>query len=374
MASIQHANGQRTSGKYYFSLDIAKFVCALLIIAIHTRPFSECSDIIDFYFVDVIARIAVPLFFAISGYLFFGVLLYEDGKIANCAENRAKLLKYLKRIVIIYFGWSVVYFILQLTQWYHTGWWGKALIKDCIVSFFFNGLYYHLWYLLASIYAVPLLYIILSLIPAEKLRILIPVLWIGECLLYSYDWIGIDHIPELAWLTEHFPILFDAVFRALPLLGIGILCMECSTKQPRKPGFFAALSILLCAIEASILHFCTTNSGKYSYILFTPVMTFFILHALLCITKSGNPWMGALCRKSSVVIYCVHPLVLQLFELMGVEFRFLLWMLVTITSAFIAVAWVTTEKRIQKRKRDQRNLEDSITQERISNNLEYKDD
>ena len=84
--------------------------------------------------------------------------------------------------------------------------------------------------------------------------------------------------------------------------------------------------------------------------------------------------MGALCRKSSLVIYCVHPLVLQLFELMGVEFRFLLWMLVTITSAFIAVAWVTTEKRIQKRKRDQRNLKDSITQETISNNLEYKDD
>lgn len=99
MEFIQYADGQHTSWKYFFSLDVAKFICALLVIIIHTRPFSVLSDIIDFYLVDVIARIAVPLFFAISGYLFFYGLHFQDGKIVNCAENRTKLFMYLKRIV-----------------------------------------------------------------------------------------------------------------------------------------------------------------------------------------------------------------------------------------------------------------------------------
>lgn len=351
MESTQYADGQHTSRKYFFSFDIAKFICALLVIAIHTRPFSKFSGVIDFYFVDVIARIAVPLFFAISGYLFFNGLRYQDGKISNCAENRAQLFKYLKRSVLIYIGWSVVYILFQLPQWYQTGWWGKQLVKDCAASFLLSGSYYHLWYLLTLIYALPLLYLVLSLISIRHLRILIPLLWLVECLLYSYNWIGIDRIPVLAWLTGHFSIIFDAVFRAVPLLGIGILCAKSNAEQSRKTYICAALSILACAAEASILHFCTVNSGRYSYLLFTPVMAYFLLQALLSTTKSGNHLMGALCRKSSLVIYCLHPLILRVLEWMGVESRMLLWILVTLITVFIALFWVIAKEQIQKRKR-----------------------
>lgn len=294
MASTRYADKQLTPRKYCFSLDVAKFVCALLVIIIHTRPFKNLSDIIDFYLVDVIARIAVPLFFAISGYLFFNNLRYQDGKISNCAENRAKLFKYLKRIVLLYVGWSIVYILVQLPQWYQSGWWGKVLLKDCAASFLFSGSYYHLWYLLALIYALPLLYFLLSLVSVRHLRIIISVLWLVECLLYSYDWIGIDRIAVLSWLTGHFPVIFDAVFRAIPLLGIGILCMESNAKQPKNTYFCLTLSIIACATEASILHFCTANSDRYSYILFTPIMTYFLLQMLLGITKGGSLRIGTL--------------------------------------------------------------------------------
>lgn len=83
MEAAPRAVEQHTSQRYFFSLDIAKFICALLVIIIHTRPFSECSGIIDFYLGDVAVRIAVPLFFAISGYLFFSSLRYRNGKSAT---------------------------------------------------------------------------------------------------------------------------------------------------------------------------------------------------------------------------------------------------------------------------------------------------
>lgn len=344
---------QHTSKRYFFSLDVAKFICALLVIIIHTRPFSECSGIIDFYLGDVAARIAVPLFFAISGYLFFSSLRYRNRKICNCPENRIKLWKYLKKIVLIYIGWTVVYTLLQLPRWYQTGWWGKTLAKDFTVSFLFSGSYFHLWYLLALFYAIPLLYLLLSFVSVRYLRAVIPLLWIVECLLYSYSWMGIENIAVLAWLTGHFSAVFDAVFRAVPLLGIGVLCMAGQEKQPKKIYLYTLLSILACAAEASLQHFCTVNSSKYSYLFCTPVMTYFILQMLLGITTSGNLWLGGICRKSSLVIYCLHPLILRILAWMGVESKLLLWFLVTILTAFIALCWVIAKEQIQKRRRVQ---------------------
>lgn len=348
MESVQNINGTPLSGKYNFALDITKFVCALLVIVIHTRPFAGYSDILDFYTVNVIARIAVPLFYAISGYLFFSKLRYQDGKIAKCVENRAKLLKYLKRIAFLYVGWSVVYIIFQLPQWYKTGWWGKALVKDCIVSFFFKGSYYHLWYLLALLYGLPVLYLLLSFFSVRNVRFLFPILWLIECLLYSYSWIGIDRLPALSWLTGHFPVFFDAFFRAIPLLGVGLLCIE-NTKRPPKLCFYTLLSASACVTEASILYFCTANDGKYSYIFFTPIAAYFLLSSLLCLKKSGNARLGVLCRKSSLVIYCLHPLILQSFKYLGSNSGILLWILVTFSSVFIAVLWVVIKAGVHRR-------------------------
>nr|WP_325196396.1 acyltransferase family protein [uncultured Oscillibacter sp.] len=301
MESTLYTDNQSTSAKHIFSLDAAKFICALLVIIIHTRPFS-------------------------------------------------KLFQYLKRIVVIYIGWSVVYALFQLPQWYQGGWWGKQLIKDYAASFLLSGSYYHLWYLLALIYALPCLYLLLTVVSVRKLRMILPVLWLVECLLYSYSWIGIDSIPALAWLNGHFSIIFDAVFRAIPLLGVGILCIEDPEKLFQRLPLCTVFSVFICAAEASILHFCTANSGRYSYILFTPVMTYFLLRRLLSSKKSGSSRVGTLCRKSSLVIYCLHPLILGILKLLGVESAMLLWILVTLITVFLALFWVIAKTRMQEKK------------------------
>lgn len=208
----------------YTSFDIAKLFCALLVIVIHTSPLAGCSAIADFYLTKVLAGIAVPLFFAMSGYLFFGKLILEDGKIKRCVENRSRLRNYLKRIGILYLTWSAVYLLYQLPQWHASGWWGLYVIKDYLVSFLLSGSYYHLWYLLALIYAVPLLYFLLTFVKKDKLVWICAAGWLVECLLYSYRWLGMEGVEPLKWLTSHFDILFCAAFRAVPLLGIGVLC------------------------------------------------------------------------------------------------------------------------------------------------------
>ena len=87
---------------------------------------------------------------------------------------------------------------------------------------------------------------------------------------------------------------------------------------------------------------------QYSYLLFTPIMTYFLLQMLFTITKCGSLRMGTLCRKSSLVIYCLHPLIILALELMGVDSRTLLWVLVTLITVFIALCWVVVKEQIQK--------------------------
>ena len=55
----------------YGVLDIAKFISALLVIAIHCAPFYQVNETWNFVYVQIIARLAVPFFFTASGWLFF---------------------------------------------------------------------------------------------------------------------------------------------------------------------------------------------------------------------------------------------------------------------------------------------------------------
>lgn len=68
-----HIEQDHAAGRYY-GIDIIKFLCAFLIVAIHISPFPEKffqhADALNF-FMDIIGRIAVPFYFTVSGFLLF---------------------------------------------------------------------------------------------------------------------------------------------------------------------------------------------------------------------------------------------------------------------------------------------------------------
>gem|GEM_PF-5332883 len=48
-------------------LDIFRIIAALLVISIHTSPFSGISENLDFFMTRIVARVAVPFFFMVTG-------------------------------------------------------------------------------------------------------------------------------------------------------------------------------------------------------------------------------------------------------------------------------------------------------------------
>ena len=323
----------------YDSLDLAKWICALLVIVIHTAPLSKVSAIGNFYFTNVLARIAVPLFFAISGFLFFRKLTYENGRVKRSAENRARLWKYWKRLSLIYILWSAVYFLWQLPEWYKTGWWGMTLLKDYAAAFLLNGSHYHLWYILASLYAVPVLYFLTQHLRRKTLFGLSIVLWLIECLIYSYSWLWPNMPSSLCWALDRFSILFDAVFRAVPMMAIGCLCANASFKK-RNWSILSLIAFLALAGEASALYFFSPNAERFSYLLLTPVFTFCFLQLLFNANFRLRPETSHFFNRSSLVIYCIHPLFIEALTRLGMDNPLLIWLVVTILSILSGILYL----------------------------------
>ena len=334
-----------TNKKTYDNLDVVKWLSALLIIIIHTNPFHEI-EIIEFFTKDVVARIAVPLFFAISGFLFFRKITFENGKIVRTSQNLAYLLRYVKHLIIIYLGASAFYLLYKIPMWYSIGWWGLPALKDYLVCFFLSGSEYHLWYIIASIYGIILFYLLLSFIRLDIMKYLCIAGWLIECLLYSYSWIGIENISVLTWMTSHFSGCFDAAFRAIPLMSVGLFCAIFPSKK-----IYVISSILTTVVyvsEVSFLYFISSNDGKYSYLLITPLLTYFLLRWLLSMNlqfknRSIPKWM----RDTSLIIYIVHPMVIYLLDFAGMPKGIMHWLAVTMISVGAASIFISVKNKLK---------------------------
>jgi peptidoglycan/LPS O-acetylase OafA/YrhL len=127
---------------------------AIVVIAIHTNPFVGCNIRFVNEFAMIIEDMAVPFFFITSGFL----LTVKWGETAE--EKKIRVDKMLASTIKMYVIWTLISFPLSVYGYIESG---NSLVS-CVLSyvkyFFFVGkLYnsYHLWYLLALIYALALI-------------------------------------------------------------------------------------------------------------------------------------------------------------------------------------------------------------------------
>ncbi len=141
------------SQKYFQGIDVFKFMCALLIVFMHTY----CHDYgqLGKWFHQVITTIAVPYFFIVSGFFFTkGLLRNQDIK---TYRN-----KYLKRVTLMYIFWSIITLPISWFVVIAKGHPDYSLFMKIIYQlrlFFFTGSIGIYWYILALIYNSIILYV-----------------------------------------------------------------------------------------------------------------------------------------------------------------------------------------------------------------------
>ncbi len=297
----------------YSSIDLFKFICAVLIVYIHTTPLSSFSMELDYYIKNIFTRVAVPFFFASSGFFFFKKITFENGKIKKCKENTKLFFTQIKRYMLIYLIWAIVYFIWLFFT--------TALTPDmelreilifgynCFIDLFAHP-YFHLWYMLAMIYAFIILFVVLRYISIKAFIPIAILLFIIKIYFYAYLWLPIS-IPQNIIELVNNDYIFNRVFGlAIPYIFIGIVKNHMDIKIAKKINLIGFI-IFFClnAIEFILLYNFTNADTAYEQLFMLLPCVYFFFNVVTDIKLKENTKVYLMLRKLSSLIYFIHPII-----------------------------------------------------------------
>lgn len=271
-------------------LDVAKFIMAIMVVGIHT---------LGRYGIYPLFRIAVPLFFMISSYLFF-----------SNTEKRGNL-KYLKKFCIrnikLYCFWFVVLMPIFLPMGgYLTG---NLLFNafKLIIKVFFGSTFAASWYISALVIGMCFVFI------CDKLKINYGIIvgitfaiYVVCCLNSNYRNLMPDN-SIIVMINRIYPgTIYNGFLVGLFWIFLGYLFACKGTICDRKNSQIGLItSCLLLLAEYFIVtktHLAVDND---CYFMLIPVCCFAFDNLISCEWNCKRIDVKVL-RKYSTIIYCVH--------------------------------------------------------------------
>lgn len=304
-------------GRRLESLDYFKIIAALLVIAIHTSPLASFSADADFILTRIIARCAVPFFLMITGY--FVLPQYLFGK----SKDLRRLIGFLRKNLCLYAASVILYLPLN----FYAGHFDGVGITDIIRMIIFDGTFYHLWYIPASILGVIIVFLIGRFFPYRICVVICIILYFAGLAGDSYY----GCLSAFPSVKEAYDIMFNifsytrnGIFYA-PLflaMGAGIAhIMKTEYVRKRKRAEIAAcfvISMQLMIIEGLILR-CFDMQRHDSMYIALPFCMFFLFQIIIGtkINYAHKPLdylifkQGFIRYKAiSTWIYILHPMMI----------------------------------------------------------------
>lgn len=319
---MMYLKQQNLSDQKYNAIDLAKFFCAILVVTAHIPPLGASASPITFYcnfgIQQYIARIAVPFFFAASGFLLYRKTTLNDFKVGPIKKYVVKLLK-------LYAIWSIIYFPFAYLGYFRGS---KDLIHSCLVymrNIIFDGSAPHLWYFPALIFAVCLISLLLhkGVKPKTIAIIAFCFYFVG---LFAQSWFGFiaplekyaSELWQMLKLTQSVIVTTrDGLFDAFFFVSIGMLFAyyDFDLGVRKSLGLFI-LSMMAMGVEIYLLQ----HNGfirEYDMYLFLAPTLFFFFSFVLNVKLTDRPIYMKLRLTSSLIffshvwIYWGFPIVLN---------------------------------------------------------------
>lgn len=303
----------RKEQNYYYSIDIAKFICAILVIAIHSAPFGSDALILNYSLKHYIARIAVPFFFVASGFFYFKSNDYHD-------YNTTKAKKYLARLFFLYAFWCLVYFPYHIDACFKNS---KGMVHGVLIylkSFVFEGGHFHLWYVISLFFAILILSIFIKcrmkinhVLVISVVLYCIGLLGQGYSFLlnplreYSVIWNALVFIKKIIGTTR------NGLFEGLLFVTMGLILATYKNNLASKKNlllfFFSMIGV---GFEILFIHFVGGKIENDFYIFLAPAVWFLFLYVSRIKLKANSTCV--ILRKMSSLMYFGHILVKDLVE------------------------------------------------------------
>lgn len=306
----------------YGGLDRFRVVAALLVIAIHTSPLASINEGMDFFLTRILARIAVPFFFMVTGQFVAADFM------AAADRNLAGLKKFLKKTLLLY----VISIFLYLPIGIYAGHYQDLTFGGVFRMLLFDGTFYHLWYFPACILGILVVYGMSLFLSLRWATVVSTVLYIIG--LFGDSYFGLtEKVPILNTVYELGFRLWshtrNGLFLAPLFLILGVWMSLWEGKHPAaqdvscpaEPAGQAkipsegrsgqilrfyyiglALSFILMTAEAFTLRHFRLQRHDSMYLALIPVMIFLYL-CLLSVPKVSSREF----RIASTWIYILHP-------------------------------------------------------------------
>lgn len=303
-----------TNKRSYDAVDLAKWIFAWLVMYIHLAPVFTGLPLLDDMVRSSVCRLAVPFFFAASAFFLFRKMDPED---RTSPANRKCLGKFCAHLFGLYMLWILIYNLYTLFYRHYNAMEQKTL-WELLQGIFLNGDVLHLWYLMASVYAVPLVYLLWR----RGRKALIAGCLICEvlCLLdWPYPVIPLYSNAVMKWVFEELSLLVDAVLNAMPMMCLGALCLTEHRKRPcRQWGLATLILLLLSLAETAGVYAFYGESFRSAFIgigVTRLPLTYCLINWLVsCEFRMPAKWLGKALRLGSTWFYCMHWLMLSLYS------------------------------------------------------------
>ena len=298
----------------YGGLDRFRLIAAFLIVAIHTSPLASVNGELDFLAVRVAARVAVPFFLMVTGYFWLqgsGLSADSDNKkdawppAGFVSKNRtAPLFSSIRKTALLYAVATAIYLPFSIYAGYYSE--GNAAASFAR-NLIFDGTFYHLWYLPASIIGVLLLFMLTRRFSLRAILLVSGALYLTG--LFGDSYYGVSQgIPALnAFYDAAFHIFSytrNGLFYAPVFLAMGAVVARAEKRLSAKAsltGFSVSMALMLA--EGGALHSAGLQRHDSMYFMLVPCM-YFLFQFLLA--RRGKPRPSL--RGVSMWVYILHPL------------------------------------------------------------------
>lgn len=290
----------------YYNIDLFKFIFAIVVVMIHTRPFENISEDVSWYFSNTFCNLAVPFFFTTSGFLFFGRLGSDEG------QEKQKVKKYIGHILKMYIVWCVIWFPWKLLAMMPQG--GITLqnilyyIRDVVLVSGGDAL----WYLLAL--AVSVILVNLSYKKIQEPRVIVAIAAVFYAVrVIIGSWYGLfdDHLVIDLYYSI-FKGTDNALLCGFIFVAIGMAIAEQENKPKIKQNLIAFLAFLVIVIvEAYIIKTAGFNRNGVCHLISLPFATYFLFRLILSLDVKGNADRYKYLRVCSTLIYLSHCIIIR---------------------------------------------------------------
>ena len=292
------------------AVDIAKFICAIVIFTIHVIPFTPEDGFyytLNLWFYYCFSRTAVPFFFTAAGFFLYRKTTYNTFSLGPTKRYIAKILK-------LYLIWTIIYLPLSIRTIKADKLGTAHGILIYIRDFIFQGSYLHLWFYPSLIFAVMIVSFCLSKkVSINKILIVAAVFYaIG---LLGQTWFGMieplrTKAPEL-W--HAFSIAKSVVvttrnglFEGFIFVALGATIAFNGFKISQgKAALLLLLSFFLLFAETYFVLGHRIAKGYDMHISLVP-LTYFGFGTIANIRIGSRSNVFKALRILSSLVYCIH--------------------------------------------------------------------